>query len=311
MFIDNLKLKGLFVAGCGLLFSSFAIAEPISKLIDKAMWGVPNGPLELSGICHVATNEYACVSDSGGRVNSFFIDESQIDSQNYMPTAKDFVLLREGVGHDLEACVSVDDAMLCIDESTSSIKAYYPNKKDCISISLPVKNVVSNCGLESLAYFPKNKLFVTCTEHATHGAPKGEIKLIFFTLDLDSKKCNVKYEIPYKIDEFDGKNTYRNGVSELLAWDESTLLVVERAVDLQGRIPRSRIRIYAIDLRGIDKSLIDKGIAKQLVYEYESKIMPVNIEGICRIPNTNKLLVVHDLPGMCIIGILEADMPGN
>lgn len=308
MFVGNFKVKFIVSAWCGIMLTSFASSETISKFVDKTIWAIPNGPLELSGICHVASNEYACVSDSGGRVYSLFINESQIESPSYSLGVDDFILTREGVGHDLEGCVYIDGAMLCVDESNSSIKVYYPDKKDIFSIKVPTPKVFSNCGLESLAYFPKDKLFVTCTEQATYGAQKGKINLIFFNLDLTSKKCCIKYEIPYQIDDFSGKNVYRNGVSELLAWDENTLLVVERAVDLYGRVPRSRIRIYMLDIECSDKCPINNMLDKQLVYEYDSNFVPINIEGICRIPNTNKLLVVHDLPGMCFVGYLEAEV---
>lgn len=310
MRIEQLKIKFFLVALCGFFLTSVAFAEPISMFIDKAIWGIHSGPLELSGICHVASNEYACVSDSGGRVYSFFFNHDKIDTPGYMPTAENFVLIKEGLGHDLESCIYADGAILCIDESTSSIKGFYLNKKDWISIKLPVKNVVSNCGLESLAYFPNNQLFVTCTEQAIHGAPNGQVKLIFFTLDLKNKTYSIKAEIPYQIDVFCGEKVYRNGVSELLAWDDETLLVIERAIDMGRMIPHSRIRIYALKVK-IDYSqngIVTMKSDKKLVYEYDSKIAPANVEGICRIPNTKDLLFVHDLHGICSLGVLIWEM---
>lgn len=307
--MQNIKhnIKLFLVALKIFLLSGMAMGGENFKFVDKAVWGIFNGPLELSGICNVSSNEYACVSDSGGKIYSFFIDDTKLDSPDYVPLAESFKLIQEDAGFDLEGCVYVDDAIFSIDESNSTIKVLYPRDGAFVSVPLHIRNFKPNCGFESLAYYPSKKLFVTCTEQAMYGVPPRQVKLIFFTMDIKKRKCKIMYEIPYLIDEFYGKNVYRNGVSDLYVWDETTLLVVERATDLDGRIPSTRIRIYAVKLNDLDKSFTDNSLKKQLVYEYESKIVPANIEGICRIPKTDKLIAVHDLPGLCVVGLLGVE----
>lgn len=307
MIIKKINMLILFLSVAIIMISSNLIADTSFKLKEKTKWNVLNSPLELSGICHISSNEYACVSDSGGRVFSFFIDENQLNSSNYVPTAKNFKLVREGVGYDLEGCAFVDGFLLCVDESNSSIKVLDSHKNEYFSFNLPIGKISSNCGVESLTYFSENQMFVTCTEQPTCGAPKNQIKLLFFTVDFVNKRCFVKYEIPYQIDEFDRNNIYRNGVSELLAWDKDTLLVVERAVNFDKKSPHCRIRIYAIDVSSGVEALEINGIDKHLVYEYDLDFFPANIEGIVRIPGEDKAIVLHDLPKMCVIGILEKD----
>lgn len=292
-------LLGLF------LFQSITNAQTLEKFTTDLVWNIYQGPLELSGICHIATNEYACVSDSGGKVYSFFLDDKNL-STDFMPTKESFRLIRQGIGHDLEACFYVDDAILCIDEATSSVKRFkYGSDSPVATIQLPIKNIVSNCGLESLAYSKKDKVFITCTEQPVKGAESRIIKMLLFKIDTETNRCIKEHEFQYQIDQFDGKKVYRNGISELVVWDDETLLVIERAVDLEGTIPFSRICIYAVDWAAIRATPSNQSVAKRLVYESASKFFPMNIEGACRIPGTNKLLILHDLPSICFMGTLE------
>ena len=282
-------------------------SEQIQSLNLLTQWNVVNGPLELSGITHYKTNEFICVSDSNGGIYSFNFDFADILKPENAPKSTNFRLLANGIGWDLEGCVIAFDKIWCVNEGNSKIYVVDPDKfvKERV-ISTSIRNFVSNCGLESLAYLSESEEFVTCIEQPIDAKSNGIVDLSFFKLNHTTTELIKIKTIPYQIDKFEGKNIYRNGISEITAWDADTLLIVERAVDLGQRLPKSRIRIYAIDTDGMSKSQEGKPISKRLVYEYNSSFLPCNIEGLCRVPNTNLLLAVQDLPSMCCISVFMA-----
>jgi len=171
--------------------------------------------------------------------------------------------------------------------------------------------VRKNAFFEGLAYADHYKTLYAGLEEPLYqdGAPsafqfdKALTRILKF--DVNQKKNTAQYA--YRLDALPIKPTVEsdwnlNGISEILAVNPHTLLVMERAW-AKGRDDHSFIKLYLVDLNGA-QNVIDnltfiktrpKPVKKKLLFDFDTLNMHVdNIEGITfgpKLPNGNNTLL--------------------
>lgn len=318
----------------GLLFSCMLSAQEVTlyKQHNMKRWGIPAG--NYSGITHIEGDRYALVSDkqeadgwaevSIGFLPSGDIDKVQFVGKHYDAQTTDKARDSEGIVFVPEQGFFVsaenDQQILSLSEEGKPL-----GKALSVPTCFSKENIFPNYGFESLAYNRENSIFWTTTEQGLKSdvsAPSSPENPQPTLLRLQSFDANRKplHQYAYKTDAPIIKKSGRHyafGVSEILVVNDTTLLVMERELNIPKNYNRAKcyIRIYSVNperqqpitdtskpLSELDASAF---LSKKLVCSFSTgfrifgKKNLANYEGMCLGPK-------HDGSRQCIILVADS-----
>lgn len=318
----------------GLLFSAMLSAQEVTlyKQHNMKRWGIPAG--NYSGITHIEGDRYALVSDKqeadGWReVSISFLPSADIDKVQFV--GKHYDAQTTDKARDSEGIVFVPEQGFFVSaENDQQILSLSEEGKPLgKALSVPTcfskENIFPNYGFESLAYNRENSIFWTTTEQGLKSdvsAPSSPENPQPTLLRLQSFDANRKplHQYAYKTDAPQVKHTGRHyafGVSEMLVVNDTTLLVMERELNIPQNYNRAKchIRIYSVNperqqpitdtskpLSELDASVF---LSKKLVCSFSTgfrlfgKKNLANYEGMCLGPK-------HDGSRQCIILVADS-----
>ena len=236
---------------------------------------VPAG--NYSGITHIDGNRYAIVSDKAPEMG-FFLFNIQIDSltgQLQHVVCERFVSLHE-VSHDEEAIAYLPEreTLFLVSEASTTIReCTLDGTLTGRHIRLQMYDGLGkNKGLESLSYQASTQRFWTCNEAApiliqAFDKAFNPVNSFSYTLDAPSARRNARY--------------YAHGVSELLALDDGSLLVLER----EFFVPKRKVGAWVVNkLYQIGNDYPQT--PKHLVFKWKTRLnltrrSLANYEGMC------------------------------
>ena len=250
----------------GLLFSAMLSAQEVTlyKQHNMKRWGIPAG--NYSGITHIEGDRYALVSDkqeadgwtevSIGFLPSGDIDKVQFVGKHYDAQTTDKARDSEGIVFVPEQGFFVsaenDQQILSLSEEGKPL-----DKALSVPTCFSKENIFPNYGFESLAYNRENSIFWTTTEQGLKSdvsAPSSPENPQPTLLRLQSFDANRKplHQYAYKTDAPQVKHTGRHyafGVAEILVVNDTTLLVMERELNIPKNYNRAKcyIRIYSVN----------------------------------------------------------------
>ena len=250
----------------GLLFSAMLSAQEVTlyKQHNMKRWGIPAG--NYSGITHIEGDRYALVSDkqeadgwtevSIGFLPSADIDKVQFVGKHYDAQTTDKARDSEGIVFVPEQGFFVsaenDQQILSLSEEGKPL-----GKALSVPTCFSKENIFPNYGFESLAYNKEKGIFWATTEQGLRtdvSAPSSPENRTPTLLRLQSYDANRKplHQYAYKTDAPQVKHTGRHyafGVSEMLVVNDTTLLVMERELNIPKNYNRSKcyIRIYSVN----------------------------------------------------------------
>ncbi|MFK7788164.1 MAG: esterase-like activity of phytase family protein [Phycisphaeraceae bacterium] len=270
---------------------------------------------ELSGITHLGDDQFALVSDKGGKLGTATI-KIDPESGKILGASLTQTLVLQG-GKDVED-LAFDPStclLITVDEADQSLAYHHlPSGGRIQTISAPdiFKQARSNLGFESLAVsLHTGSIWAANEEPLKKDGPRATkdagalVRLQRFSHDL---KPDGQYA--YRVDAHRGSDNLigraQSGVSGLVALPSGQLIVMER--ELGGAVlPSFRIRLYLIDAsEATDTSklvaLADRQInpvEKTLLYEFNAGL--ANFEGITLGPQLDDgdytLILVSDNGG--------------
>ena len=318
----------------GLLFSAMLSAQEVTlyKQHNMKRWGIPAG--NYSGITHIEGDRYALVSDKQdadgwAEVSISFLPSGDIDKVQFV--GKHYDAQTTDKARDSEGIVFVPEQGFFVSaENDQQILSLSEEGKPIgKALSVPTcfskENIFPNYGFESLAYNRENSIFWTTTEQGLKSdvsAPSSPENPQPTLLRLQSFDANRKplHQYAYKTDAPQVKHTGRHyafGVSEILVVNDTTLLVMERELNIPKNYNRSKcyIRIYSVNperqqpITDTSKSLsqMDASVflSKKLVCSFSTgfrlfgKKNLANYEGMCLGPK-------HDGSRQCIILVADS-----
>ena len=317
----------------GLLLSATISAQEVTLFKQHNMkhWGVPAG--NYSGITNLGDGRYALVSDKQdadgwAEVSISFLPSGDIGKGLFT----DNILSKKSLSksRDCEGIAYVPEGRFFVAaESSQQILELSPNGEPTNrTLAVPAcfskENIFPNYGFESLTYNKEKGLFWTTTEQGLKSdvsAPSSPENPQPTLLRLQSFDANLKplYQYAYKTDAPQVKHTGRHyafGVSEMLVVNDTTLLVMERELNIPQNYNRAKcyIRIYSVNperqqpitdtskpLSELDASAF---ISKKLVCTFSTgfslfgKKNLANYEGMCLGPklegNRQSIILVAD-----------------
>lgn len=250
----------------GLLFSAMLSAQEVTlyKQHNMKRWGIPAG--NYSGITHIEGDRYALVSDKQdadgwAEVSISFLPSGDIDKVQFV--GKHYDAQTTDKARDSEGIVFVpeqgffvsaenDQQILSLSEEGKPI-----GKALAVPVCFSKNNIFPNYGFESLAYNRENSIFWTTTEQGLKSdvsAPSSPENPQPTLLRLQSFDANLKplHQYAYKTDAPIIKKSGRHyafGVSEILVLNDTTLLVMERELNIPKNYNRAKcyIRIYSVN----------------------------------------------------------------
>lgn len=318
----------------GLLFSAMLSAQEVTlyKQHNMKRWGIPAG--NYSGITNLGDGLYALVSDkqeadgwtevSISLLPSGDIDKVQFVGKHYDAQTTDKARDSEGIVFVPEQGFFVsaenDQQILSLSEEGKPL-----GKALAVPVCFSKNNIFPNYGFESLAYNRENSIFWTTTEQGLKSdvsAPSSPENPQPTLLRLQSFDANLKplHQYAYKTDAPIIKKSGRHyafGVSEILVVNDTTLLVMERELNIPQNYNRAKcyIRIYSVNperqqpitdtskpLSELDASVF---LSKKLVCSFSTgfrlfgKKNLANYEGMCLGPK-------HDGSRQCIILVADS-----
>ena len=250
----------------GLLFSAMLSAQEVSlyKQHNMKRWGIPAG--NYSGITHIEGDRYALVSDKQEadgwtEVSISFLPSGDIDKVQFV--GKHYDAQTTDKARDSEGIVFVPEQGFFVSaENDQQILSLSEEGKPLgKALSVPTcfskENIFPNYGFESLAYNRENSIFWTTTEQGLKSdvsAPSSPENPQPTLLRLQSFDANLKplHQYAYKTDapliKKSGRH-YAFGVSEMLVVNDTTLLVMERELNIPINYNRAKchIRIYSVN----------------------------------------------------------------
>lgn len=316
----------------GLLFSAMLSAQEVTlyKQHNMKRWGIPAG--NYSGITHIEGDRYALVSDKQEadgwtEVSISFLPSGDIDKVQFV--GKHYDAQTTDKARDSEGIVFVPEQGFFVSaENDQQILSLSEEGKPLgKALSVPTcfskENIFPNYGFESLAYNKEKGIFWTTTEQGLRtdvSAPSSPENRTPTLLRLQSYDANLKplHQYAYKTDAPIIKKSgrlYAFGVSEMLVVNDTTLLVMERELNIPQNYNRSKcyIRIYSVNperqqpitdtskpLSELDASAF---LSKKLVCSFSTgfrifgKKNLANYEGMCLGPKQD---------GQCIILVADS-----
>ena len=301
------------------------------KQHNMKRWGIPAG--NYSGITNIGDGRYALVSDKQdadgwAEVSISFLPSGDIGEGLFT----DNILSKKSLSksRDCEGIAYVPEGSFFVAaESSQQILELSPNGEPTNrTLAVPAcfgqNNIFPNYGFESLAYNRENSIFWTTTEQGLKSdvsAPSSPENPQPTLLRLQSFDANLKplHQYAYKTDSPVIKKAGRHyafGVSEMLVVNDTTLLVMEREMNIPQRYNRAKcnIRIYSINperqqpLTDTSKALSEQDesafVSKKLVCSFSTnfrlfgKKNLANYEGMCLGPklegNRQSIILVAD-----------------
>jgi hypothetical protein len=277
-------------------------------------WGIPAG--NYSGITNIGDGRYALVSDKQNEdgwteVSIGFLPSGNIGKGLFT----DNILSKKSLNKswDCEGIAYVPEGRFFVAaESSQQILELSPNGEPTNrTLTVPAcfskNNIFPNYGFESLAYNKVKGIFWTTTEQGLRtdvSAPSSPENRTPTLLRLQSFDTNLKplHQYVYKTDAPIMKKSgrlYAFGVSEMLVVNDTTLLVMERELNIPNNYNRAKcyIRIYSVNperqqpITDTSKPLSEldasEFISKKLVCSFSTgfrlfgKKNLANYEGVC------------------------------
>lgn len=258
-----------------LLATSVLCAQEVQAFKQHNMkrWGIPAG--NYSGIAHIEGDRYALISDKQETdgwtevriafLPSGDIDKMQLVAHHYNQATTSKARDSEGIiyvpGQGLFVCAENDQRILELSEEGTPT-----GRRLLIPACFSTSNIFPNYGFEALTYDANQGIFWTTTEQGlksdvatitTHTTPSPTLlRLQAFDSDLLPLR-----QFAYKTEEPATKHTpkhYAFGVSELLAIEDGTLIVMERELNIPKNYNRSQcqIRLFIVN-PSTDKAISD------------------------------------------------------
>jgi uncharacterized protein YjiK len=177
------------------------------------------------------------------------------------------------------------------DQATDFKRIVLPNNKPFLPLS------AHNSGIEGLTITDNNQFLYYAFERPTDNCQESGL-ITIGKIDLKTSKVEA---YPYQLHNVTDDILGTNGVSALLAWNDSTLLVMERAyIPNTGNI----VRLYEVQVTGTGRNtnIISCGsdkpsnLASRLVYDFASEpaIKIDNAEGMCFNEDRTMLFIITD-----------------
>lgn len=249
-----------------LLFPAVLCAQEVTFFKQQNMkrWGIPAG--NYSGITNIEADRYALVSDKQDaegwvEVSISFLSSANINKVQFV--AQHSAKQTLGKARDSEGIAYVPGQGFFIgSENDQQILGFSENGAPSGKVlSVPAcfskSNIFPNYGFESLAYNREKGILWTTTEQGLKtdvSAPSSPENRTPTLLRLQSFDSNLKplHQYAYKTDAPVVKHAGRHyafGVSELLVVNDTTLLVMERELNIPKNYNRSKchIRIYCVN----------------------------------------------------------------
>lgn len=234
------------------------------KQHNMKRWGIPAG--NYSGITNLGDGRYALVSDKQNadgwtEVSIEFLPSGDIGEGLFIDNhlSKDPL----SKSRDCEGIAYVPEGSFFVTaESSQQILELSPNGEPTNrTLAVPAcfgqNNIFPNYGFESLAYNMEKGIFWTTTEQGLRtdvSAPSSPENRTPTLLRLQSFDTNLKplHQYAYKTDAPIMKKSgrlYAFGVSEMLVVNDTTLLVMERELNIPNNYNRAKcyIRIYSVN----------------------------------------------------------------
>lgn len=304
-----------------LLFPVVLCAQETTlfKQHNMKRWGNPAG--NYSGITNLGDGRYALVSDKQDadgwtEVSIGFLPSGDIGKGLFIDNHLSKKPLSKS--RDCEGIAYVPEGSFFVAaESSQQILELSPNGEPTNrTLAVPAcfskNNIFPNYGFESLAYNKVKGIFWTTTEQGLRtdvSAPSSPENRTPTLLRLQSYDANLKplHQYAYKTDAPVVKHAGRHyafGVSELLVVNDTTLLVMERELNIPKNYNRSKchIRIYCVNperqqpLTDTSKPLSEldasEFIPKKLVCNFSTGFRIIgkknlaNYEGMCLGPRS-------------------------
>ena len=263
-------------------------------------WGIPAG--NYSGITHIAGDRYALISDKQEadgwtEVSIRFLPSGDIGEIRFMghhfdDTTRGKARDSEGIayvpGKGFYVSAENDQRIVQLTEEGTAT-GHGLQVPECFSTD----NIWPNYGFEALTYEPAGGVFWTTTEQGLRSDTKAAVtadnpsptQLRLQEFDTEGKPLR---QLMYQTDAPTAGRKARIfafGVPELLAIDDSTLMVMERELYIPRRYmgAKCRIRLYSVNT----KTAGDGILTKRLVHSFSTGIRFIgkknfaNYEGMC------------------------------
>ena len=249
-----------------VLFPATLLAQEVTlfKSHNMKRWGIPAG--NYSGITKITDGNFVLVSDKQEadgwtEVSISFLPSGDINQAQFVTQHYDAQTI--GKARDSEGIVFVPEQGFYVSAENDQqiLSLSEEGKPSGKTLSIPAcfskENIFPNYGFESLTYNKEKGLFWTTTEQGLKSdvsAPSSPENPQPTLLRLQSFDANLKplHQYAYKTDAPIMKKSgrlYAFGVSEMLVVNDTTLLVMERELNIPQNYNRAKchIRIYSVN----------------------------------------------------------------
>ena len=258
-----------------MLATSALCAQEVQSFKQHNMkrWGIPQG--NYSGITHIEGDRYALISDKQEadgwtEVRIAFrpsgdIDKMELVAQHYNQATTGKARDSEGIayvpGQGLFVCAENDQQIHELSEEGTPT-----GRRLLVPACFSTSNIFPNYGFEALTYDANQGIFWTTTEQGLRSDVPTMTTIVSPTPSIlrlqsfDSDLLPLR-QFAYKTEEPATKHTpkhYAFGVSELLAIDDGTLIVMERELNIPKNYNRAQCNIRLFSVKpSIDKAFAD------------------------------------------------------
>ena len=258
-------LKSLLLLHLMLMTSALCAQEVQGfKQHNMKRWGIPQG--NYSGITHIEGDRYALVSDKQEadgwtEVRISFLPSGDIDRMELV--AQHYNQATTGKARDSEGIAYVPERGLfvCAESDQQILELSEEGKPTGRKLSVPTdfktSNIFPNYGFEALTYNAEQGIFWTTTEQGLRSdvptmttivtPTPSLLRLQAFGSDLQPLR-QFAYKTEEPVTKYAPKH-YAFGVSELLATDDGTLIVMERELNIPKNYNRAQchIRLFSVN----------------------------------------------------------------
>lgn len=316
-----------------LLLTASLCAQEVQSFKQHNMrrWGIPAG--NYSGIVHIGGDRYALVSDKQTadgwtEVSIRFLPSGDIERMTFIAHHFDNQTLGKARDSEGIAYVPRRGFFVCAENDQKILELSEDGTTTGRSLAVPTlfntKNIFPNYGFEALTYDDASGIFWTTTEQGLRSdvaAPASLASPAPTLLRLQSFSSDLQplRQFAYATEAPATSLTSRHfafGVPELLALDDTTLIVMERELNIPKRYNRAKchIRLFSVS-PSADRAIADTSVPlrdtgsdrflrKKLLYAFSTGIRLVgkknlaNYEGLCLGPKLadgrQTLLLVSD-----------------
>jgi len=249
-----------------LVFTSTLCAQEVTlfKQHNMKRWGIPAG--HYSGITHIEGDRYALVSDKQNadgwtEVSITFRPSGDIEKMQLIAHHYDAQTLGKARDSEGIAYVPKEGFFVCAENDQQIMELKEDGTPSGRRLPVPIcystSNIFQNYGFEALTYNAQQGIFWTTTEQGlksdvtaltTHESPLPPLlRLQSFGSNLQPlQQFAYKMEAPATTRK---PRHYAFGVSELLSVDDTTLLVMEREINVPKLYNRARcnIQIFSVN----------------------------------------------------------------